>query len=59
MGFDAGDGINYYVYNASQTPDIINITSMSNIGVPGIFVFRIDSSAVLEGGRNINGNTEI
>ncbi|CAG2244401.1 unnamed protein product [Mytilus edulis] len=33
VGFDAGDGIHFYAVPGSQTPGIINITQMSNVGI--------------------------
>ncbi|CAG2206870.1 Sushi, nidogen and EGF-like domain-containing protein 1 [Mytilus edulis] len=42
VGFDAGDGIHYYAVPSSRTPDIINITHMSNVGIPGKYIFRVD-----------------
>ncbi|XP_052061715.1 sushi, nidogen and EGF-like domain-containing protein 1 [Mytilus californianus] len=46
VGFDAGDGVNYYVVNGSRTPGIINIPQMSNIGIPGKYIFRVDLASI-------------
>ena len=43
-GFNAGDGVNYAVLPGAQTPQIINITSISNVQVSGMFVFRITTN---------------
>lgn len=58
-GFDAGDGINFLALEASRTPDIINITQMSNIDIPGKFIFRVDSAEMKQGGCLKNGTIRI
>ena len=42
IGYDAGDGINYHNVYFSGTPEVINITSTSNVGVGGVWAFRLD-----------------
>ncbi|XP_078337855.1 protein mesh-like isoform X2 [Crassostrea virginica] len=59
VGFNAGDGKVFYVVNASRTPDIINITYMSNINIPGKFAFRIDSAQIGNGGCSSTGTLTI
>lgn len=48
VGFDAGDGINYYALPQSQTNDIVNIGSMSNLNppLPGKFIFQINGADI-------------
>lgn len=55
VGFDAGDGVNFFVIDSSRKPEIINVTMMSNIGVPGKFLFRVDSADIEKDECNING----
>jgi len=50
VGFNAGDGIRYAAIPQSRTNEILNIASTSNIGVPGIWVFRTDEDAVVIAG---------
>ncbi|XP_052091067.1 protein mesh-like isoform X1 [Mytilus californianus] len=59
VGFDAGDGINYFAVNASRTADIINIPRMSNVDIPGKYIFRVDSTTIEQGGCNVNGTLTI
>ncbi|XP_076091868.1 protein mesh-like isoform X1 [Mytilus galloprovincialis] len=59
VGFDAGDGINYFAVNASRTADIINIPQMSNVDIPGKYIFRVDSTSIEQGGCNVNGTLTI
>ena len=39
-GINAGDGVNFTVIPESLTPSIINITRTSNVGIPGMWMFR-------------------
>ena len=55
VGFDAGDGVNYFALPASRTSEIINVTSMSNVNNPGLFMFRVDSAGIKQGGCNTKG----
>ena len=42
VGFNAGDNINYVNVPGSRTPNILNITQMSNVGIGGQWVFQIN-----------------
>ena len=50
VGFNAGDGIRYAAIPQSQTSEIINVASTSNIDVAGLWVFRTDEDAVVIAG---------
>ena len=50
VGFNAGDGLRYAAIPQSQTSEILNIASTSNIGSPGVWVFRTDEDAVVIAG---------
>lgn len=39
-GITAGDGVNFVTIPGSLTPDIINIDNTSNVGVPGVWIFK-------------------
>ena len=41
-GYNVGDGIFSYTIPLSLKEDIRNITSTSNVGRPGMWVFRVD-----------------
>lgn len=49
VGFNAGDGVNFYQLPGSRMTSLINITTTSNVGVPGMWVFKV-SGAVIESG---------
>ncbi|XP_055896102.1 sushi domain-containing protein 2-like isoform X1 [Biomphalaria glabrata] len=42
-GFNAGNKVNYYEINGANTDAVINLTQTSNTGIPGKWIFRIDS----------------
>lgn len=42
VGFNSGDGLNYNVVLGSQTAEIKNITLISNVGTPGLFIYRVN-----------------
>ena len=41
-GINAGDGVNFKTIPGSLTPSIINITQTSNVGIPGIWMFKVN-----------------
>ena len=47
VGYSFGDGIISYTVPGSLSTDIINIASISNIGEPGKWVFRLDEDDVV------------
>ena len=40
-GINAGDGVNSITIPGSLTPRIINITQTSNVGTPGVWMFKV------------------
>ena len=45
-GFNAGDGVRYFSIPGSQTANIVNIETRSNVGVPGLWMFRVDQNSI-------------
>ncbi|MFT6816850.1 MAG: cysteine-rich repeat protein [Myxococcota bacterium] len=41
MGFDAGNSVDFYSHPDSQTADILNLCTTSNVDEPGVWRFRI------------------
>ena len=41
VGFDAGDKKNFHQTSNSGNDSIINITSFTNVGIPGKMIFRL------------------
>ena len=49
VGFNAGDGTNFFSHNDSRTDDIINIdgeTYPEGHGRPGVLIFRVDGRMI-------------
>ena len=46
VGFNSGDGENFFSQEDSRSSEVINIASKSNVGIQGMFIFRVD--AVIE-----------
>ena len=42
-GINAGDSINSVTIPGSRTPSIIGITQTSNVGIPGVWMFKVGS----------------
>ena len=47
VGYNAGDGITSFTIPGSQTDNILNLVSTSNIRVPGVWVFRLDEEEIV------------
>eukprot|EP00057_Strongylocentrotus_purpuratus_P022946 XP_011677420.1 PREDICTED: protein mesh-like [Strongylocentrotus purpuratus] len=59
IGFNAGDGIHAYTVHASQTEEVINMTTLSNVNVPGRFVFRVDLPAIRDPACKDHGDVDL
>ncbi len=42
-GINAGDGVRFVTIHGSGTEDIRNLTTTSNVGVEGVWMYRVDS----------------
>ena len=43
IGFNGGDGVNFFnLPNVSTSSDYSGLPSMSNVDIPGTFIFRVD-----------------
>ena len=51
VGFNAGDSVNYANIQGSRTPAIINITSTSNVLVPGQWILSVQNAVITTTGR--------
>ncbi|XP_038054969.1 sushi domain-containing protein 2-like [Patiria miniata] len=61
VGFNAGDGLNFYSVPNSQTDDILKINTTTNIRKPGRWMFRIDGKEIEAAGcqNDLDGNLRI
>ena len=41
-GINAGDSVNFVTIPGLLTPSIINIAQTSNVGIPGIWIFKVN-----------------
>ncbi|OWF44878.1 Sushi, nidogen and EGF-like domain-containing protein 1 [Mizuhopecten yessoensis] len=55
VGFNGGDGVNFYALDESRTSAIVNLAHLSNVKNGGKFVFRIDTAKIEKGGCNTGG----
>ena len=53
-GFNAGDGFNFNMLPHSRTENISLLVNESNVNVPGLFAFRIDTVDIAAGGCGPN-----
>ena len=51
-GFNGGDGLRYFNIPGSGTHQVLDLSRQSNVGIPGRWLYRIDSKA---GDCNNNG----
>ena len=45
IGFNAGDGVNFITVPESLTVEgVLNLTNTSNVGLPGVYIYRVDQT---------------
>ena len=47
IGFDAGDRIRFFMVPGALTNQVLNIDEGSNVGVTGLYIYRVDLCSVL------------
>ena len=52
-GFNAGDGRRFFALPGSGSVDILELNSSSNVGRPGVWIFRVDEAEIIPGGTAI------
>ena len=55
-GFNAGDGIVFEMLPYSRTTNVRLLVNISNVNVPGLFIFRIDTDTIAVGGCGNSSN---
>ena len=50
VGFNAGDGVRFFSHPDSMSIRLFNISETSNIGIPGLWLFRVDREDIVSGG---------
>ena len=46
IGFSAGDGIRSFMLPGALTRQVLNIDEGSNVGVTGVYIYRVDCSVI-------------
>ena len=46
-GINAGDGVNHVTIPGSRTLSILDIEETSNVGIPGIWIFKVGGGKAL------------
>ena len=59
VGLSAGDQINFYNVSGSLTPEILNISMDTNVELPGVFMFQVDSQEIRFPGCNMDDNGKL
>ncbi|XP_048583031.1 protein mesh isoform X2 [Nematostella vectensis] len=55
-GFNAGDNVRFFAIPGSRTAQVLNLANTTNVGRPGVWIFRVDSAEVEAGGCNTAGS---
>ena len=48
VGFNRGNGVEYYILPGSGTEQVLSLTNTSNVNMPGVWVFRVDGDGPIE-----------
>ena len=54
VGFDAGDGVRSFTLPGSLTADIQDVEDGSNVGVEGVYAYRVDLQEIVGPGGESN-----
>ena len=54
-GFNAGDGVRFFIINGSRTNDILNLPYTKGVARVGQWMFQTDEASVEAGGCNTKG----
>ena len=57
VGFNAGDGTRFFMVQGAPTTQALNIDERSNVGMTGVYIYRVDLCSVL--GPNDGENPKI
>ena len=59
IGFNAGDGHAFFMLPGALTDETINMDENTNVGEPGVFVYRIDSKCIYIVILPLNSKTQL
>ena len=58
VGLNAGDGIRFFSHPDSFSSRLTNIHTTSNVGNPGVWIFKVDGEEVVPAGCSNENNSE-
>ena len=47
IGFNAGDGVRFFELPGSRTPEAREVEESSNVGVEGVYAYRVDETDII------------
>ena len=56
IGFNAGDGVRSFTLNGSLTPATQEVERGSNVGVEGLYAYRVDLPEIISPGGKSNAS---
>uniref|UniRef100_A0A915DM34 NIDO domain-containing protein n=1 Tax=Ditylenchus dipsaci TaxID=166011 RepID=A0A915DM34_9BILA len=56
IGFENADGINHFYNPIMCTPDIVDVDMDSNVGVTGVYVYRVDTPEIVPANPHCTNN---
>jgi hypothetical protein len=59
MGFDAGDGKNFYKHPDSLTANILNLVTTSNVSEPGVWRFQVRGGVIAPAPNDVLTNVNV
>ncbi len=59
VGLNAGDGTRFFSHPDSFSSRLTNIHTTSNIGIPGVWIFKVDGEEVVSAGCSTGNNSEL
>ena len=54
IGFNAGDGVRFFMTPGALTYQTISIESGSNVNISGLYIYRVDRNIMFEPGEKLN-----
>ena len=54
IGFNAGDGVRFFMVPGALTSQTRSIENGSNVNILGLYIYRVDQNTVFEPGEKLN-----
>lgn len=56
MGLNEGNGYGFHLLPGSGSPGVVRLANLSDIGIPGEWIFKIDETQMFLCGPGFKGN---